>query len=571
MAIYNRVAISGLCCTLISGSAFARPPSYRITDLGTLGGCCTIGRDMNDSGQVTGDSTSPENRFHLVFLWNGTKLRNLGALGHEAGIGTSVNASGQVTGLVHDFGDSQNIFLWDGQLQRDLGPGVGFEINTAGHVTGRLDIGANFHAFFWNGTTMRDLGTLGGSNSVGIAINDSGRVTGASQTTGNAAELAFVWNGKKMRSLGAFGGTRSTGTDINAFGQVAGDAFTTGNSARHAFFWDGTTLHDLGTLGGTHSSVSAMNDFGDVTGSSQMTGDQTWRAFLWDGTAMRDLGEVGGESFGVDVNTAGQVTGSSASVAANESRALLWDGVAMYDLNDLIDPADPLYSRVVLTRGIRINDRGQILARGETDHPGGTFLLTPVLRRDLASFALSESTVAGCLNLTGKVTLTRAAPAGGTRITIKDTLAAANTPISVTIPQGSVSKSFTITTSPVAATQNGTVAAILGGTSLTKKLKVRPIGMDSVTLTPNPVVGGRNVAGTAKLECKAAPGPITVSLSSSNSAVAKPTNSTVVVPAGTQAASFTVRTFAVSANKTATISGAANGVTKSVTLGVTTP
>ncbi len=73
---------------------------------------------------------------------------------------------------------------------------------------------------------MQDLGTLGGSYSEGVAINDSGQVTGYADTAGDAARHAFLWDGTTMQDLGTLGGTRSEGVAINASGQVTGCSVT---------------------------------------------------------------------------------------------------------------------------------------------------------------------------------------------------------------------------------------------------------------------------------------------------------------------------------------------------------
>ena len=86
---------------------------------------------------------------------------------------------------------------------------------------------------------MHDLGTLGGTFSEGVAINDSGQVTGSS-VTADGEFHAFLWDGTRMQDLGTLGGTHSDGTAINASGQVTGTP-STADGALHAFLWDGTT------------------------------------------------------------------------------------------------------------------------------------------------------------------------------------------------------------------------------------------------------------------------------------------------------------------------------------------
>jgi probable HAF family extracellular repeat protein len=579
----NKLLAAGLLLSLVSGWALALPPFYRITRVGSLGGVTTDGSDMNSRGQVTGVARTTAQLSH-AFLWNGIAMRDLGTLGGSSSSGRAINTAGQVTGSASTVSGASHAFLWNGSTMRDLGTlggssSEGLAINAAGQVTGSASTanGTN-HAFLWDGITMRDLGTFGGTFGIGLDINNAGQVTGSASTAGGVRH-AFLWNGSTMRDLGTLGGSSSGGSAINASGQVTGSASTAGG-ASHAFLWSGSTMRDLGTLGGSSSGGAAINIFGQVTGSSGIPVGADGRirahAFLWDGIAMRDLGTLGGpESRGGAISAAGQVTGSAFEPHTGGQQfahAFLWDGTAMYDLNDLIDPADPLRSRVLLIEGRKFNNRGQILVKGlHLDEPDGdeTFVLSPVLGYHLKSFTINKSEVAGCMNVTGKVTLSHAAPAGGVVVTLKDTLASVSTPLTVKILEGQTSKSFTVKTTPVSTAQSGVLGAILGGSTITKDLKVRPMGMSSVTLTPNPVVGTRNAAGTAKLECKAGPGSIQVALTSNNAAIAKPTQSSITVPAGVQSAAFTVTTSKVTANKKVTISATSNDIKISKVLTVT--
>ena len=121
---------------------------------------------------------------------------------------------------------------------------------------------------------------------------------------------------------------------------------------------------------------------------------------------------------------------------------------------------------------------------------------------------------------------------------------------------------------PIGATETGTVSATLDSVTLEHALTVRPIGMLSMSLTPTPVVGGLPVTGKATLECKAGPGPITVDLSSTYPEVASPVAASIVVPQGLQSGDFAVTTNSVQAKSYATVSTAANGITRSKKLTV---
>ena len=187
----------------------------------------------------------------------------------------------------------------------------------------------------------------------------------------------------------------------------------------------------------------------------------------------------------------------------------------------------------------------------------------------LSALTLSRSTVAGCKSLTGTVILTAPAPAGGRRVLLNDTLVSVIAPLSVTVPEGALSKKFLIKTRPVPEIRRGTMTATLDGVTLSQDLAVRPIGLTSVTLTPIRVVGGKPVTGTAKLECEAGPNDVTVELRSSNPAIANPVATSLVVPVGLQSQPFDVTTMPALSNKAVTISGTTRAITKSKVVTVT--
>jgi glucose/arabinose dehydrogenase len=187
---------------------------------------------------------------------------------------------------------------------------------------------------------------------------------------------------------------------------------------------------------------------------------------------------------------------------------------------------------------------------------------TPILN----SLRLSATTVPGCQSLTGTVTLGSPAPAGGVVVTLSDNLAAASVPASVTVPAGATTKTFPISTMPVTATQTGSVTARLGTVTKSATLRLRPIGVQTLALNPNPVVGPNPVTGTVTLECPAPAGGINVALSSSNPTVAAPLATSINIAAGGRSVTFGIRTIDVPASRTAIIKATANGISKSVTL-----
>ena len=381
------ISALGVAVGLALGSASAT--TYRLADLGTLGGAESFGGALNASGQVTGGAATGDGGFH-AFLWDGTTMQDLGTLGGTSS-GSDINDSGQVTGYSYTTptGDFFHAFLWDGYAMRDLGTlggtySQGHAINASGQVTGwaattTTDGFTPFHAFVWDGTMMQDLGALADSGvSEGVAINAAGQVTGFS--INDAFFHAFLWDGTTLQDLGTLGGVVSYGLAINAAGQVTGGTWTI-DEIEHAFLWDGTAMQDLGTLGGAFAAGVAINAAGQVAGNATTAaGDFFVHAFLWDGRTLVDLGTLGGpRSEAVAINASGQVTGYS--LTADETfHTFLWDGSTLHDLNALIDPSDPLQPYVTLTTGADINDRGQILANGIDNRTGENhaYLVSPI-------------------------------------------------------------------------------------------------------------------------------------------------------------------------------------------------
>jgi probable HAF family extracellular repeat protein len=226
-----------------------------------------------------------------------------------------------------------------------------------------------------------NLGTLGGTQSVGNAINNTGQVAGFSLATGDPARHAFRYDGTPgaggaMADLGTLGGAGSTGYGINAAGQVAGEAQTTSGDY-HPFRWtSGGTggpagnpqMVDLGTLGGSAGNGYAINSAGQVTGISTTTGDAEAHAFRTAPNAVinpvtDDLGTLGGtRSIGQAINAAGQVAGLSHTFGDDEEHAFLYTGTpgsggAMADLGTLGG---------TVSHGNGINDAGQVAGLSET-------------------------------------------------------------------------------------------------------------------------------------------------------------------------------------------------------------
>lgn len=178
-----------------------------------LDGISPVG--INNRGQVVGCVTLGWNDGYHAFLWDPEGgLKDLGTLSGKYSCAVDVNDQGQVIGNSELIGRTDERashgFLWEaGKGMRDLGTLGGIksyarDINNAGQIVGSSDTReGSLHAFLWESAQgMRDLGTLGGTLSTAAGINDAGVVVGDSSLSGDVKNRPFLWEeGRGMRDL----------------------------------------------------------------------------------------------------------------------------------------------------------------------------------------------------------------------------------------------------------------------------------------------------------------------------------------------------------------------------------
>src|SRR5439155_3007964 len=188
----------------------------------------------------------------------------------------------------------------------------------------------------------------------------------------------------------------------------------------------------------------------------------------------------------------------------------------------------------------------------------------------LSGVSASPNPVVGGNPSTGMVTLTSAAPSGGALVSLSSASSAVTVPGSVSVGQGSTSAPFLITTSVVTTQTLATVSATYSGITKTTTVTVNPpvsAALATPPLNPATAKGGGSVTGTVTLSSAAPANGASVTLASSDPALAS-VPASVVVAAGATSKTFAVTTAATRRNTAVTLSAPYAGVTKTATLTV---
>jgi len=222
----------------------------KMTSLPTLGGNNDQANDLNERGQIAGDSETttedptcnpPQVFDYLGVIWqpNGTITSLPPYPGDTVSYAYTITQSGQLA--------------------------VGYSGSCAAPAT---------HAVLWqNASSPIDLGSLGGSVNLALDINNRGQVTGNSNLSGNTATHSFLWQNGTISDLGTLPGDVDSFTGgINDEGQVVGESCDASGDCR-GYLWQNGTMYDLNTLVPPSDNLdipfgSNINDRGEITGAT---------------------------------------------------------------------------------------------------------------------------------------------------------------------------------------------------------------------------------------------------------------------------------------------------------------
>ena len=257
--------------------------SYRMTDLGTLGGQDSYATAMNDRGDVVGGSQAADGSYHNV-LWRHGRIIDLGQL-------------------------------------------YPMDVNNRGQVTGYMDVGDQYwHSFLWTSGRLVDLGTDGLRWSMPIGMNDRGQVVCNAYTL--SGDKMFLWSHRRATVL-----PLDSISAVNNRGQVAGGVWSETDGIFHAAIW----WHGRVTVLPAPSMMSAntidINDSGWAIGFGRSS-DGYLHSLLWRSGRVTDLPTHGSSSWAVAINNAGQILVMD-RIGSGDPYPALWQRGRLTDLTGL--------------------------------------------------------------------------------------------------------------------------------------------------------------------------------------------------------------------------------------------
>lgn len=205
-----------------------------------------------------------------------------------------------------------------------------------------------------------------------------------------------------------------------------------------------------------------------------------------------------------------------------------------------------------------------------SDRTTGLYVLdTTAVSAQAAVYSLffNPTTLLGSTSTQGTVYLLGVSPAAGETVNLSSNNPAIG-PNSVTVAAGAHSAAFSQGTSSVASTTSVNVTASDGTYSASSVVTLTPPLPQAVSVSPASVLGGRTTTGKVVLNAPVA-ADLTVALNILSGSAAASMPPSVIVPAGTSSATWTINTNQMTAKTGVTISASANGTLKKATFTVT--
>ncbi|MCC7435441.1 MAG: hypothetical protein IT363_12210 [Methanoregulaceae archaeon] len=207
----------------------------------------------------------------------------------------------------------------------------------------------------------------------------------------------------------------------------------------------------------------------------------------------------------------------------------------------------------------------------------GNFYLTSTSNRttlfqriQVADLSFTANNVTGGTPVEGRIDVAQVSQSDQTWLVSSSNPSVVSVPASVVLPATHPSVTFPLTVQPVASNTNVSINVRNGGFISQKTLTIIPSNIQSLSISPQVVIGGIATEAKVTLGGTAPVGGRTVMLVSNKPAVAS-VPASVVVPAGDSVFDVPVTTYGVNANQGVVITATTGAVSRSAFFAVNAP
>lgn len=252
-------------------------------DIGTLGGTCTVAYDLNNRGQVVGQSSQAGDPSNVAFVWDrAAGMKQLPTAANLYGSAGAINDEGKIVGEGDGPDGQPSALLWErkaGKWQATyLGSlhsgdcAFGSSINSSGQVVGLSGPNGCITVlpFLWeDGGPMVDLNTLVPSNSSiqlheALQINDRGEIAGNGvDASGNNHAVLLIPCDENHSELA---GCDYSTVDASTAAQTAVPRSIPNSTKRSVHLRRSNRFHTSTPGGGSPAPPSADSPVSDVMG-----------------------------------------------------------------------------------------------------------------------------------------------------------------------------------------------------------------------------------------------------------------------------------------------------------------
>jgi probable HAF family extracellular repeat protein len=354
----------------LCGAASAPAETYTLTQINPPAGAESgSAASVNNLGQIVGNTSVKAGRSIVpgpAFVWANGAAVSLPSPGSDSA--AHANAISD-SGLIVGHSTAPRAVWWQAAVGGGYAVGNWNDLLPAGSPLFLADaVAVSQDGQF---VVFDAMNTVSGLYAPAVARVEAGTITPWSiDTGGNPAMPLFDCLASDIHH---------DGTTVRVVGFYARSQ----NDTPHAFLWQrdlasgATSMIDLDNQN-AGSLAQGVNASGEVAGNINIAG--VYQAYFWNASGVKQqLGTLGGaRSYAASINDAGTVTGWSARSGKNATaHAFLWSlSTGIRDLNSLKSASDT--SGIELTSALKVNNAGQVLARGTRKSVGVDVLLKRV-------------------------------------------------------------------------------------------------------------------------------------------------------------------------------------------------